>query len=154
MNLFEKKRLGRSKDKDMVFKFLDARSEKTGFFSSLFDIYAFAIALGVKKRKKPALTGPTSDAIQIIYFTDEQRKFMDMVIIHDSNGSIEKIDKANEETVQEMLTTIERYANGGLEIILKTIENHPENAFEQILILLNDELTEEIPDEAGEDISW
>jgi len=45
MNLFEKKRLARSKDKDMVFKFLDARSEKTGFFSSLFDIYTFAIAL-------------------------------------------------------------------------------------------------------------
>jgi dnd system-associated protein 4 len=154
MNLFEKKRLSRLKDKDMVFKFLDARSEKTGFFSSLFDIYTFAIALGVKRRKSSPLNGPTNDPIQIVYFTDEQRKFMDMVIIHHSNGDIEKIDKANEKTVQEMLTTIERYANGGLEIILKTIENHPENAFEQILLLLNDELTEEIPDEAEEDILW
>jgi len=154
MNLFEKKRLARSKDKDMVFKFLDARSEKTGFFSSLFDIYAFATALGVKRRKPTPLSGPTSDPIQIIYFTDEQRKFMDMVIIHNSNGDLEKIDKANEETVKEMVTTIERYANGGLEILLKTIENHPESAFEQILLLLNDELTEEIPDEAEEDISW
>ncbi|WP_152184897.1 DNA phosphorothioation-associated protein 4 [Sulfurimonas indica] len=154
MNLFEKKRLARSKDKDMVFKFLDARSEKTGFFSSLFDIYTFAIALGVKRRKQSVLSGPTSDPIQIIYFTDEQRKFMDMVIIHDSNGDINKIDKADEDIVKEMVTTIERYANGGLEILLKTIENHPENAFEQILLLLNDELTEEIPHEAEEDISW
>jgi len=154
MNLFEKKRLARSKDKDMVFKFLDARSEKTGFFSSLFDIYTFAIALGVKRRKQSALNGPTSDPIQIIYFTDEQRKFMDMVIIHNSNGNLEKIDKSSEETVKEMVTTIEKYANGGLEIILKTIENHPENAFEQILLLLNDEFTEEIPNEAEEDISW
>lgn len=154
MNLFEKKRLGRSKDKDIVFKFLDARSEKTGFFSSLFDIYTFALALGVKKRKQATLSGPTSEPIQIIYFTDEQRKFMDMVIIHNSNGDIDKIDKANEEAVQDMLTVIERYTNGGLEIILKAIENHPENAFEQILLLLNDELTEEIPNEAEEDISW
>jgi len=154
MNLFEKKRLARSKDKDMVFKFLDARSEKTGFFSSLFDIYTFAIALGVKRRKQSTLIGPTSDPIQIIYFTDEQRKFMDMVIIHNSNGNLEKIDKSSEETVKEMVTTIERYANGGLEIISKTIENHPENAFEQILLLLNDEFIEEIPNEAEEDISW
>lgn len=154
MNLFEKKRLGRSKDKDMVFKFLDARSEKTGFFSSLFDIYTFAIALGIKKRKNTALTTPLSEPIQIVYFTDEQRKFMDMIIIHDSNGDIEKIDKSNEETVQDMITVLERYANGGLEIILKTIENHPENAFEQILLLLHDELTESIPAEATEDISW
>ncbi len=154
MNLFEKKRLRRSKDKDMVFKFLDAKSEKSGFFSSLFDIYAFAISLGIKKRKKPELTGQLSEPIQIIYFTDEQRKFMDMIIIHDSNGDIETIDKSDEETVQAMLTTLERYANGGLEIILKAIENHPENAFEQILLLLNDELTEEIPNEAEEEISW
>lgn len=154
MNLFEKKRLARSKDKDMVFKFLDARAEKTGFFSSLFDIYTFAIALGVKRKKQSILNGPTSDPIQIIYFTDEQRKFMDMVIIHNSNGNLEKIDKTSEETVKEMVTTIERYANGGLEIILKTIENHPENALEQILLLLNDEFTEEIPNEAEEDISW
>ena len=154
MNLFEKKRLGRSKDKDMVFKFLDARSEKTGFFSSLFDIYTFAIALGIKKRKNPALTTPLAEPIQIVYFTDEQRKFMDMIIIHDSNGDIEKIDKSNEETVQDMITVLERYANGGLEIILQTIENHPENAFEQILLLLHDELTDSIPVEATEDISW
>ena len=48
----------------------------------------------------------------------------------------------------------EEYANGGLEILLKTIENHPENAFEQILLLLRDELTDNIPVEATEDISW
>lgn len=154
MNLFEKKRLRRVKDKDVVFKFLDARSEKTGFFSSLFDIYTFAISLGVKKRKKTELIGQQGEPISITYFTDEQRKFMDMIIIHDSNGNVEKIDKSSEDNVQEMLTTIERYANGGLEIILKTIENHPENAFEQILLLLNDELMEEIPNEAAEEISW
>jgi len=34
MNLFEIKRLKRSKDKDDVFKFLDARSEKGGFFNT------------------------------------------------------------------------------------------------------------------------
>lgn len=154
MNLFEKKRLRRSRDKDDVFRFLDSKSEKNGFFNSLFDIYAFAIALGIKKRKNPELIGQLSEPIQIVYFTDEQRKFMDMIIIHDSNGNIEKIDKSNEETVQDMLTILERYANGGLEILLKTIENHPENAFEQILLLLHDELTDSIPVEATEDISW
>ncbi len=154
MNRFETKRLKRSKDKDDVFKFLDARSEKSGFFKSLFDIYVFALALGVKQRKKSPLSGTPSDAIQLIYFTDEQKKYMDMVIIHDSNGNINKLDKADEDNVQYMLKTIEEFANGGLEIILKTIENHPENAFEQILLLLRDELTDSIPVEATEDISW
>ncbi len=154
MNLFETKRLKRSKDKDDVFRFLDARSEKSGFFNTLFDIYIFALALGVKKRKKASLSGTNSEAIQLIYFTDEQKKYMDMVIIHDSNGNINKLDKADADNVEYMLKTIEEFANGGLEIILKTIENHPENAFEQILLLLRDELTDSIPVEATEDISW
>ncbi len=154
MNRFETKRLKRSKDKDDVFKFLDARSEKSGFFNTLFDIYIFALSLGVKKRKKASLTGSNSEPIQLIYFTDEQKKYMDMVIIHDSNGNINKLDKADEDNVQYMLKTIEEFANGGLEIILKTIENYPENAFEQILLLLHDELTDSIPAEATEDISW
>ena len=154
MNLFETKRLKRSKDKDDVFKYLDARSEKGGFFNALFDIYIFALALGVKKRKKSALIGPNNEPIQLVYFTDEQKKYMDMVIIHDSNGNINKLDKADSDNVEYMLKTIEEFANGGLEIILKTIENHPENAFEQILLLLHEELTDAIPSEATEDISW
>jgi len=154
MNLFETKRLKRSKDKDDVFKYLDARSEKSGFFNTLFDIYIFALALGVKKRKKSALTGPNSEPIQLVYFTDEQKKYMDMVIIHDSNGNINKLDKADSDNVEYMLKTIEEFTNGGLEILLRTIENHPENALEQILLLLNDELTEVIPNEAEEEITW
>lgn len=154
MNLFDSKRLRRSKDKDDVFRFLDARSEKSGFFTSNFDIYIFALALGVKRTKKSALSGPQSDAIQLSYFTDEQRKFMDMIIIHDSNGDINKLDKAEEECVKNMLLVLEEYTNGGLEIILKTIEHHKENAFEQILLLLLEELNQEIPVEAMEDISW
>ncbi|MFC2073787.1 DNA phosphorothioation-associated protein 4 [Campylobacterota bacterium] len=154
MNLFELKRLRRSKDKDDVFKFLNSTAEKKGFFSSNFDIYIFALSLGVKNIKRLPLSGPPSDAIQLSYFTDEQRKFMDMIIIHDSNGDIEKLDKSSEDCVKNMLSVLEEYANGGLEILLKTIEHHPENAFENILLLLNDELTQEIPSEATEDISW
>ena len=154
MNLFELKRLKRSSDKDDVFKFLDARSEKGGFFNTLFDIYMFALALGVKNRKKSPLKAGTSDQIHLTHFTDDHRKYMDMVLLHDSNGDINKLDKSDEENVKEMLKTIEEYTNGGLEILLKTIENHPENAFEQILLLLESELTEEIPKEATEDISW
>jgi len=154
MNLFDIKRLKRSKDKDNVFKFFDARSVKSGFFNTLFDIYIFALAIGVKKRKKSPLKGATSESISLIHFTDEHKKYMDMVILHDSNGNIDKLNKSDENNVKEMLKTIEEYTNGGLEILLKTIENHPENAFEQILLLLEDELTEEIPIEATEDISW
>lgn len=153
MNLFESKRLKRSKDKDDVFKFLDAKSGKGGFFNSNFDIYIFALSLGVKKRSPRPLSSQKSDAIRVDYFTDEQRKFMDMVIIYDSNGDINKLDKSDEDNVQCMLTTIEEYANGGLEIILKTIEKHPENAFEQILLLLHDELTGSVPVEATEEVS-
>jgi len=154
MNLFEVKRLKRSKDKDKVFKFLDARSVKSGFFNTLFDIYMFALALGVKKRKKSPLKGATSEPISLTHFTDEHKKYIDMVILYDSNGNINKLDKSDEENVKEMLKTIEEYTNGGLEILLQTIENHPENAFEEILLLLEDELKEEIPLEAMEDISW
>jgi len=154
MNLFEAKRLKRSKDKDDVFKFLDARSVNSGFFTTLFDIYIFALALGVKNRKKSPLNTGTSDPIHLTHFTDEHKKYMDMIIIYDSNGDINKLDKSDEENVKEMLKIIEEYTNGGLEILLKIIENHPENAFEQILMFLEDELTEEIPSEATEDISW
>ncbi len=154
MNLFESKRLKRLKDKDDVFRFLDARSEKSGFFNTLFDIYMFALAIGVKSKKRSVLQGPTSESVHISYFTDDQKKFMDMVIVHDNNGNIDKLDKSDEENVQLMLKTIEEYANGGLEIILKTIENHPENSYEQILLLLRDELREDIPVEATEDIIW
>ena len=80
---------------------------------------------------------------------------MDMVILHDSDGNIEKLDKSNEDNVLSMLQTIEEYANGGLGILQETIKNHPENAFEQILLLLKDELTDNVPPEATEDItSW
>ena len=154
MNLFEPKRLKRLKDKDDVFRFLDARSEKGGFFNTFFDIYIFALSLGVKHNNKVKLEGSTSDSIHIVQFTDEHKKYMDMVIIHDSNGNIEKLDKSNEDNVLTMLQTIEEYTNGGLEILLKTIQNHPENAFEQILLLLKDELASDIPPEAIEDISW
>ena len=112
MNLFETKRLKRSKDKDDVFKFLDARSTKSGFFNTLSDIYIFALALGVKKRKKTPLSGAPSQPIQLTYFTDEQKKYMDMIIIHDSNGNINKLDKSDENNVQYMLRTIEEFANG------------------------------------------
>jgi dnd system-associated protein 4 len=154
MNLFELKRLKRSKDKDDVFKFLDARSEKGGFFHTLIDIYIFALSVGVKNRKKSPLKSGANEQSLLIHFTDDNRKYMDMVILYDSNGDIDKLDKSDEENVKEMLKTIEEYTNGGLEIILKTIENHPENAFEQILLLLKEELTDNIPPEATEDISW
>ena len=154
MNLFELKRLKRSKDKDNVFKFLDAREVETGFFTTYFDIYIFALSLGLKKRKKTPLRSKLSEPIHLTQFTEEHKKYMDMVILYDSNGDINKLDKSDEENVKEMLKTIEEYTNGGLEILLKTIENHPENAFEQILLLLENELKEEIPKEAIEDISW
>lgn len=152
MNIFESKRLKRAKDKDKVFEFLDARFKESGFFSAYYEIYIFALSLGVKKSKKSKLVGAMSDPIHLSHFTDDHRKYMDMIILYASDGDINKIDKSNEENVKEMLKIIEEYANGGLEIILNAIESHPENSFELILLLLKDEfLKNNIPDVAKKD---
>lgn len=154
MNIFETKRLRRSKDKSLVFDFLNVKNKKTGFFIMLTDIYIFALALGIKNYKSVPLKSPMDEPIHVSSFTEDQRKLMDLILLYESNGNINILDKSNENMVDESIRIIEEYANGGLEIILKAIEIHPENAYQIILQLLKDELDNILPPEAKVELTW
>lgn len=153
INLFESKRLNRLSDKDLVFNTLDAKkNSKHGFFQQMTDIYIFALALGVKRKKRAKLSGPTSESIHVSYFNDEQKKFFDMIILYSEAGELDSLDKSSEEVVAEMKKTIEEYANGGLEIIRDKIESHPENAFNIIKLLIDQELKSDLPEDIDDDL--
>ena len=76
---------------------------------------------------------------EIFEWTDEEMKWW---------------DKSNEDNVEQMKSVLEEYANGGLEIILDKIHVHPENTFDILKILIDQELQAEIPDEIDQDLSW
>lgn len=153
INLFESKRLNRLSDKDLVFNTLDTKkNSKHGFFQQMTDIYIFALALGVKRKKRAKLSGPTSESIHVSYFNDEQKKFFDMIILYSEAGELDSLDKSSEAVVAEMKKTIEEYANGGLEIIREKIESHPENAFNAIKLLIDQELKSDLPEDIDDDL--
>lgn len=153
IDLFESKRLNRLKDKDPVFEVLDKKkNSRYGFFQHMFDIYIFAVALGIKNRKRSSLHGPTSESIHVSYFTDEQKKFLDMVVLYSEAGRLDALDKSSEECVNEMKKTIEEYANGGLQLMLDKISLHPEDAFNILVRLIDHELKADIPDDIDDDL--
>lgn len=155
INLFEPKRLNRSSDKDIVFNTLDIKkNNKYGFFHQMTDIYIFALALGLKRKKRMRLLGQTSEPIHVSYFNDEQKKFFDMVILYSETGSLDSLDKSSEENVLQIKKTIEEYANGGLEILREKIEVHPENAFNIIKLLVDQELKSDLPENIDDDLDW
>lgn len=155
VDLFEAKRLARAQDKDEVFKRLDIKKDsRYGFFQQMTDIYIFALALGLKNRKRSKIVGPTSESIHVSYFNDEQKKFFDMAVLYTEAGRLESLDKASEESVNEMKKIIEEYANGGLQIILDNIQVHPEDAFNIIVRLIDKQLKDGLPEDIDEDISW
>ncbi|MDD5161111.1 MAG: hypothetical protein PHI47_13755 [Sulfuricurvum sp.] len=155
IDLFESKRLARAQDKDEVFKRLDVKKDsRYGFFQQMTDIYIFALALGLKNRKRSKIIGPTSESIHVSYFTDEQKKFFDMAVLYSEAGKLESLDKASEDCVSEMRKIIEEYTNGGLQIILDHIQVHPEDAFNIVVRLIDRELKDGLPEDIDEDISW
>lgn len=155
INLFESKRLNRLSDKDIVFNTLDVKkNSKHGFFQQMTDIYIFALALGIKRKKRAKLSGPTSEPIHVSYFNDEQKKFFDMAILYCEAGNLDALDKSSEETVSKMKQTIEEYTNGGLEIIREKIELHPENTFNIIQLLVDKELKNDLPEDIDDDLGW
>ena len=155
LNLFESKRLARAEDKDIVFKTLDVKkNNKSGFFQQMTDIYVFAIAVGLKNKKKSKISGPTSEAIHVSYFNDEQKKFFDMAILYDEAGKLDSLDKSSDEIVNNMKKILEEYANGGLEILKEKIGSHPENAFNTIKLLIDKELKDDLPEDIDDDLEW
>jgi dnd system-associated protein 4 len=155
MNLLSSKRLKKAKDKDVVFEILDIKKDKkTGFFQKMTEIYTFALAIGIKSKKMEPLIGGNSDPIAIDLFTEEQQKYFDTVVLFYEAGDITKLNKENEENINNYVKVIEEYTNGGLSIIKEKILVHPEDAFNIITRLLNEELKEVIPEDAKGDFEW
>lgn len=153
LDLLEQKRFARSSDKDKVFDALDPRKNtKAGFFQQKADIFMFALALGVRNRKRSKLIDKKSEKIHVSYFSSEQKNYLDMVVLYSNAWDLNSIDKSNEDTVQNMMSILEEYANGGLEIILDKIQAHPENTFEILKDLIDQELKAEVPDDLDQDL--
>ncbi|RLA84695.1 MAG: hypothetical protein DRG78_00625 [Epsilonproteobacteria bacterium] len=155
MNLLSSKRLKKAKDKDIVFEILDIKkNKKTGFFHKMTEIYAFAVALGIKSKKTEPIIGGNGDPIAVDLFSEEQQRYFDTVILFHEAGDITKLNKENEENINRYVKTIEAYANGGLAIIKDKLVVHPEDSFNIITRLVHEELKEVIPDEAKGAFEW
>lgn len=155
MNLLSSKRLKKAKDKDIVFEILDIKkNKKTGFFQKMTEIYAFALALGIKSKKIEPISGGSSEPIAIDVFSPEQQKYFDTVILFHEAGDITKLNKENEENINQYVKIIEEYANGGLSIIKDKILVHPEDSFNIISRLVHEELKDVVPDEAKGEFEW
>lgn len=154
MNLLASKRFRRAKDKDFVFDILDIKkNKKTGFFSKMTEIYIFALALGVKENRREIIVS-ASEPIACDIFTEEQQKYFDTVVLFNEKGDVSKLNKENEENVQQYMKTIEEYTNCGLEIIKEQLSIHPEDSFNIISRLVNDKINDIIPTAAEEDFEW
>ena len=144
---YDNYRLKISDDKDIVFKHLKDK------FITKFNLYIFALSLGVKQNKRVILENKKSEPISITLFGDNHKKFMDIVVLNETKN-IDSLDLSNEENFKNYFLIIEEYTNGGLEIIKNIITKHLENGFE----LLKDEfyslLSEEIPMELEEELEW
>ena len=152
IDLFESKRLNRLTDKEIVFNTLDMKKNpKYGFFQQMTDIYVFALALGVKRHKRIKLVGNT-EAIHLTSFSDEQKKFFDMILLYAEAGKLDILDKSSEDTVTLMKKIIEEYTNGGLEILKEKIEIHPENAFNILKLLIDEELKADLPEDIDDEL--
>ncbi len=155
LDLLEQKRFARSSDKDRVFDALDPKKNfKSGFFQQKADIFMFALALGIKNKKRSKLMDKKSEAIHVSYFSSEQKNYMDMVVLYSKAWDLNSIDKSDEDNVEQMKSILEEYANGGMEIILDKIHMHPENTFDILKILIDEELQSEVPDDIDQDLSW
>jgi dnd system-associated protein 4 len=155
INLLTSKRLKRAKDKDIVFEILDVKkNKKTGFFHKMTDIYVFALALGIKEKKMEPLSSGFSESIAVDYFTEEQQKYFDTVILFHEAGNINKLNKSDENNIQVYMKTIEEYTNGGLSILKEKLSIHQEDAFNIISRLVYDKLDERIPSDVEEDFEW
>ena len=155
MNLLSSKRFKRAKDKDIIFEILDVKKNKTsGLFKNLQEIFTFVVALGIKFRKTEPIVGGSSEPIAIDLFTEDQQKYFDAVILFHDAGNIKKLDKDDPENVAIYLKTIEEYANAGLSILKNKLLVHPEDSFNIISRLIQEELKKDIPTEATGDFEW
>ncbi len=144
-----------SKEKNDLFLKLSKTKQKTneGIFDNNKDLFLFVMALGYKHEKKIPLK-KKDNTIPLAVFQKSKNNidFIDLIALGDTKN-IYILDWDDEKIVEKKLEIIEEYANGGLEIIEKELFNNNTDIYDNLLQLINIELTSNIKKEVINDIS-
>ena len=146
--LITTKRFKRSSNKELVYKLL---KDKTNTFFTYAEIFVFLVAIGIKYRRRKSLEDTKLEAIAYTLFSEDAIRFMDLVVLFDTND-INNLDLSTEENVKEYMKIIEEYANGGAEILLAELEVHPEASYEILLSFIEKEISEQFPSFIDDDL--
>ena len=154
-NLLFSKRFRRLKSKDEVFNLLNiVKNKKSGVFKNLQETFTFCVSLGVKYNKILPINGASGEPIAYDLFSSEQQKYFDSVVLFHDIENIENLDKNNSKSVENYLSIIESYANAGIEILEEQIKVHPEDTFNIVSRLIDEQLRTIVPKEVDEDFEW
>lgn len=104
----------RSSEYEAYYQNLGNSDEK--LFNSMKDVYMLALVLGVLNENPNPFQGKGGDGIKETIFNDEDKIAMDYLVLKEFKDI--NILKNDEETSDEKKAIIEKYANGGMEILM------------------------------------
>ncbi len=140
-----------SKEKTDLFMKLSKTKQKTqdGIFDNNKDLFLFAASLGYKdKKRRPLLKRDSEIPLSVFQKSRNNLDFIDLIALGDTKD-VYILDWDDDEMVDKKLTIIEEYANRGLEIIEEKLFNNNTNIYDNLLQLVNRELS---GDSIGQDI--
>jgi dnd system-associated protein 4 len=134
-----------SKEKGDLFLKLSKTKQKTdaGLFDNNKDLFLLAAAIGFKdNRKRPLLKKDGEIPLSVFQKSKDNLDFIDLVALGDTKD-VYILDWDDEDMVDKKLRIIEEYANRGLEIIEERLYNNNTDIFDNLLQLINCELSGE-----------
>ena len=141
-----------SKEKTDLFLKLSKTKQKTqdGIFDNNKDLFLFAASLGYKDQKRrPLLKRDNEIPLSVFQKSRNNLDFIDLIALGDTKD-VYILDWDDEKIVDKKLNIIEEYANRGLEIIEEQLFKNNTDIYDNLLQLVNSELSE---DNVNEDIS-
>ena len=133
-----------SKEKTDLFMKLSKTKQKTedGIFDNNKDLFLFAASLGYKdKKRRPLLKRDNEIPLSVFQKSKDNLDFIDLIALGDTKD-VYILDWDDEEIIDQKLTIIEEYANRGLEIIEERLFNNNTDIYDNLLQLVNQELTD------------
>jgi len=140
-----------SKEKTDLFMKLSKTKQKTqdGIFENNKDLFLFAASLGYKdEKRRPLLKRDNEIPLSVFQKSRDNLDFIDLIALGDTKD-VYILDWDDEDMVEKKLLIIEEYANRGLEIIEEKLFNNNTNIYDNLLQLVNRELS---GDNMGQDI--
>lgn len=106
--------------------------ERGKFFTNVYELYIYAVMLGLKKDYRLPIDGiETQKFIEIRSWktSPELVRFIEMAIIAKSNLDLNEVENMEEAQLEEKLTELkkllEEYAHGGFDLIQNKVQEEP-----------------------------